>query len=190
MVDQIIVINDGSTDNTVKRIPNESKITLIAREVNRGKGYSLNEGFREAAKFGSEIVVTLDGDLQHQPELIPDFVEALKHSDIVIGKRKKTGSQMPVHRRLSNFLTSLLVNIKTGYRLHDSQSGFRGYRLNRIIDILPEAPGYEAETEILINASRKGLTVSEVEIPTIYTEFPSKMNYIQAIRGFLRVILQ
>jgi len=135
-------------------------------------------------------LITLDGDLQHPPEYIPSFLLAIENADIVIGKRKKSGSDMPLHRRLSNSVTSFLINLKTGYKLRDSQSGFRAYRLEKIISILPISDGYEAETEILIKASGRGLTIREVEIPTIYTGLPSKMSYPRAIFGFLRILLK
>lgn len=183
-------MNDGSTDQTLNEIPDDPKILVIDRKENRGKGYSLNDGFRKASQLGAEFVITLDGDLQHPPEYIPAFLEAVQRYDMIIGRRQKSGSDMPFHRMMSNFLTSFMVNKRTGYRLHDSQSGFRAYRLEKIIDILPESDGYEAETEILIKASRKGLTVAEVEIPTIYTELPSKMSYPAAIWGFIRTIIK
>lgn len=83
-----------------------------------------------------------------------------------------------------------MINLRTGYKLNDSQSGFRVYRLEKILPILPKSDGYESETEILISASKRGLVVTEVEIPTIYTGQPSKMNYSNAILGFLRVLFK
>lgn len=188
-VDLLILINDGSTDNSKDKIPQDPKILLIESPVNEGKGAALNQGFREALALQAEFVVTLDGDGQHSPGCIPEFFEKLKENDIVIGARKKIPGVMPPQRILSNYLTSLMLSMKVGRRVIDSQSGFRGYRVTTLPGNLPQNAGFMAETEILINLLRKNLRLGYVEIPTIYENQQSKMNPVGSILQFIRLML-
>jgi glycosyltransferase involved in cell wall biosynthesis len=188
-VDFLILVNDGSTDGSKDKIPQDPKILLIESPVNEGKGAALNHGFREAIALNAEFVITLDGDGQHSPECIPEFFEKLKANDCVIGARKKIPGIMPPQRILSNFLTSLMLSMKVGRKVRDSQSGFRGYRVAALSGNLPKNTGFMAETEILINLLRKNLRLGYVEIPTIYEDQQSKMNPIESILHFIRLML-
>ncbi len=95
---------------------------------------------------------------------------------------------MPIQRRLSNKLTSLLLSIKTGQKIIDSQCGFRAYKSEVIKNIKTNFPGFEAESEMIIKAARKGYKIGFVDITTIYGDEKSKMKPVRAIIGFLRVL--
>ncbi len=133
-------------------------------------------------------VVTLDADLQHDPKYIPRLIEGLQSFDIVIGNRLKNLKGMPIQRRLSNKLTSFFLTIKTGQNILDSQCGFRAYRSRSIEICKNRFFGFEAESEILVKAAKKGFKIGFVDIPTIYGNEKSKMRPVQAIIGFLRVL--
>lgn len=188
-VDCVIAVNDGSTDNSVSNVPGGDNIVLLQNELNLGKGAALNKGFRESLSKGFAVTFTLDADLQHPPESIPDFLPLLDKYDIVIGNRLEDLSGMPPQRILSNRLTSFLMSIKTGQKILDSQCGFRGFKTGILKDILPTFTGYEAESQILINASRRNNKIGFVKVPTVYGDEESKMNPFQAIAGFIRVLL-
>ncbi len=187
--DIIIAVNDGSTDNYLKQIKISEKIVLISNKKNEGKGFSLSRGMRKSIELKSDITVTTDADLQHPPEYIPALIKALANYDIVIGNRMVDLKEMPFNRILSNKLTSLILSIKTKQFMADSQCGFRAYKTSILEDILPFSKGYEAETEILIKAARKGYKIGFITIPTIYGNEKSKMKPIMTIKGFLRVLL-
>lgn len=189
-VDLIIAVDDGSTDIYDHTVFESPKVILIKLGTNHGKGYALNVGFKKSIELNSQYTITLDADLQHPPELIPQFISELHHADIVIGARRKSATAMPPHRRLSNFLTTLLLSLKTGRKFDDSQSGYRGFKTGVLPGILPQSSGFEAETEILINASENELLCSSIPIPTIYNDSVSKMQSIPAILGFIKVILR
>ncbi len=187
-VDYIILVDDGSTDNSVQNIPDDKRIIIEKIAFNTGKGFALNAGIRKAITMGASLVVTLDGDAQHPPEHIPEFFDKLNEFDVIIGARKRTPGVMPVQRIISNFLTSFLLSFKVGCFVKDSQSGFRGYRTEHLIEILPVNKGFMAETEIIVNALRKGLRLGYTPIPTIYGDQKSKMTPVKSILDFLKLL--
>ena len=187
-VDCVIAVDDGSIDNSVKKITKDGKVFILQNKNNMGKGYSLSLGFRKSIELNSEYTATLDADFQHPPELIPSFLEKLHDNDIVIGNRLESIKDMPVHRVLSNKLTSFLLSIKTKRKVLDSQCGFRVYRTKILSNIIPKFYGFEAESGIIINAIRKNYKIDYLNIPTIYREDKSKMRAAQAITGFIKVL--
>jgi dolichol-phosphate mannosyltransferase len=189
-VDIVIAVNDGSTDKSVDKIKNMDRMALIDLKKNHSKGYALNEGFKKSIEINSEITLTLDADLQHPPEFIPGFLNAVNDFDIVIGNRKKRLGVMPIQRIISNKLTSFLLSKKTGQKILDGQCGYRLYKTKILKDILPASSGYEAESEILIKASRCNYKISFVDISVIYGEQESKMKAWRTIKGFLKVLLK
>ncbi|MDP3682831.1 MAG: glycosyltransferase family 2 protein, partial [Ignavibacteria bacterium] len=112
-VDKLILVNDGSTQKIDDLIVTDSKINLLEFEKNMGKGAALKRGINEALIFGSEFIITLDSDYQHEPGFIPLFLKALESSKFVIGKRNISFKQMPFLRVLSNTITSKVLSLKT-----------------------------------------------------------------------------
>jgi glycosyltransferase involved in cell wall biosynthesis len=186
--DIIIAVNDGSTDDFLKHIKINERIVLISNKKNEGKGFSISRGMKKSIELNSDITITIDADLQHPPEYIPELIKALDTSSIAVGNRLGNLKGMPLSRILSNILTSTLLSIKLKQFIKDSQCGFRAYKTGILHDILPMTRGYEAETEILINAKRKNYKIEFVVIPTIYNSHKSKMRSFKTILGFLRVL--
>ena len=189
-VDYVIAVNDGSTDKSCDEVPKNDKVFLLSYNQNRGKGFALKTGFEESIKHGSDITVTLDADLQHIPEKIPDLIFGLKDYHVVVGNRLENLKKMPVQRIMSNKLTSLLLSLKTKQRLKDTQSGFRAYKTGILGDIMPSYTGFEAESEMLVYAAEKNYKINFVPVPTIYADENSKMRPLQAIAGFIKVLLK
>jgi len=187
-VDYIIAVNDGSNDNLYLEERKKSFVEIIDLDKNFGKGKALSVGFEKAISSGFDYMITLDADLQHEPNYIPDLIYNLKLYDIVIGNRLNNLQTMPLQRRLSNKLTSLLLTVKTGQEIFDSQCGFRAYRRVVLEQIKTHNSGFEAESEILIKAAKKGFTIGFIDISTIYGNEKSKMRPLDAIIGFLRVL--
>lgn len=188
-VDEIIAVNDGSTDNSVDQIKGIEKVTLINIPLNKGKGYALKSGFTESLKIKSDITVTIDADMQHDPDYIPLLLNKTDSFDIVIGNRLKNVESMPYHRRISNYLTSFLLSKKLKVKIEDSQCGYRAYRTRIFSNIELFMNGFEAESEILVKAARNNFSIGFVDIPTIYADEKSKMRSFQAIKGFIKVLL-
>ena len=185
-VDHVIVVDDGSTDQTAK-VAAESGATVIVHERNMGKWIALQDGFKEAIKR-ADVIVQLDGDGQHDPDEIPKFLKALEESDVVVGYRSKKG--MPIIRKISNFITTTMLRLLFSLRVSDSQCGYRAYRrdaLEKLMNV--EAKGFEGETASLIMAKRLGLKIGEVPIKTIYGEEKSKMKVTRDTYRFLKTVL-
>lgn len=189
-VDTLIAVDDGSVDGSSKLISNIENVLLITLPKNIGKGYALQVGFDRAVKENFDLIITLDADKQHDPVYIPEFIEHLNNFDLVIGNRLKDLSKMPIQRVLSNKLTSLLLTIKTGKKILDSQCGYRSFKIDVIRKVRASSNGYEAESEMIIYAARKGFSIGFVDIPTLYGTEKSKMNPINAILGFVKILFK
>jgi glycosyltransferase involved in cell wall biosynthesis len=186
----IFAVNDGSDDDSYENERKNKKVKFIDLEKNYGKGKALDFGFKVAVSSGYKSIVTLDADFQHDPKYIPSLLEGLKLFDIVIGNRLKNLGNMPLQRRLSNKLTSFFLTKKTGQKILDSQCGYRAYSASVLKEVSTEYSGFEAESEMLVKATKKGFKIGFVDIPTIYGNEKSKMRPLQAIFGFLKVIIK
>lgn len=188
-VDFIVAVNDGSDDSSYEEIKNFQNLEVIELKKNFGKGFALQKGFEFCINQNFDAVVTLDADNQHNPKIIPNLLNKLELFDIVVGNRLNDLSNMPFHRRLSNKITSFLLTYKTGQKILDSQCGFRAYKKEVIENCKTFSTGFEAESEILILASRAGYKIGFTDIDTIYGTEKSKMKSITAIKGFIKVFL-
>ncbi len=168
--DKVIVCNDGSTDNTEEKAK-EKGATIINHKKNLGYGAAIIALFEEARKQNAEIMITLDGDGQHNPEQIPALVSALTENnvDVVIGSRfLDNNTNSPGYRKTGIKIITSASNFGTNFKVSDSQSGFRVYSKNAIDVIHPTEEGMSVSTEILLKASNKGLSVAEVPITISY----------------------
>jgi glycosyltransferase involved in cell wall biosynthesis len=189
-VDEVIAVNDGSSDGSEKTINNLERVQVILLNHNYGKGYALQVGFNECIQQNFDIIITLDADKQHNPAFIPEFISQLNYFDIVIGNRLNDTKDMPIQRILSNKITSSLLSIKTGQKILDSQCGYRGHKVDVLKKIKTFSLGYEAESEMIIYASRAGFKIGSVNISTIYGNEKSKMNPVKAIVGFIKILFK
>lgn len=187
--DIVIAVDDGSTDNSFEQIIKLDKVILISNAKNFGKGYSLRKGFEKAIELNSQLIVTLDADGQHKPEIIPELLNKISDCDIVIGNRMNDVKNMPLQRIFSNRITSYLLSKKLGVQIKDSQCGFRVYKSEVLESVKTSFNGFEAESEILVYAARKNFKIKFVDIPTVYENQNSKMKALQAIKGFLKVLM-
>jgi glycosyltransferase involved in cell wall biosynthesis len=160
----VIAVDDGSDDFWNTNETDNSNVKFISLSKNFGKGKALSAGFDEAIKSGYEYIITIDADLQHDPKYIPRLLDGLNEYDIVIGNRLYDLKGMPIQRRMSNKITSFLLSKKTGQWILDSQCGFRAYSSKVLQEVKTVFDGFEAESEILVRAVRKGFKVGFVDM--------------------------
>ena len=163
----IIGIDDGSTDATGSIMRDGCEVTE-SFAANRGKGAALRAAFGHAAILGATHVLTIDADGQHDPRCAPTLVAALDDADIVVGARTRTGTAMPLRRRISNAVSSAAISAVAGRPLPDTQCGYRAIRREVLDAVNAVGDRYEFETDFIIRAARSGFRISAVPIPTIY----------------------
>ena len=170
-VDKVVVCDDGSTDDTAV-LAKKAGAVVISHEKNLGYGATISTLFDYCRKNNTEIMVTLDGDGQHNPDQIPDLINViLKHKvDVVIGSRSlRDDKDLPSYRRTGIKIITSTINSATNLKVTDSQSGFRAYSKLAIDLIHPTESGMGVSTEILVKISNNGLSIAEVPITVSYT---------------------
>lgn len=182
---EVIVVDDGSTDNT-KQAAEGYKVTVLSNGRNRGKGYALRKGFKHA---GGNIIVTIDSDGSHDPKEIPDLIEPLFNgADIVAGSRFLGNGKNPTSKlkRLGNLLFNTLIMTLTGKRITDSQTGFRALKKEVLKKLNLESTGYEIETELTVKGLKNGFVYQEKPISCNRREH--SMSQLKVVRDGLRIL--
>jgi len=184
-VTQVVVVDDGSTDQTAATA-REAGATVLVHEQNRGKGAAITTALEHFVKSDASLAVFLDADGQHAPEEIPNFVAAMRDSGamLVVGNRMGETREMPLLRLLTNRFTSWLTSRAVGQRVFDSQCGYRLLRREVVPSLHFSSGRFETETEMLIQAGRAGHKIANVPIRTIYD--PSRRSRIKPFRDTVR----
>jgi glycosyltransferase involved in cell wall biosynthesis len=177
LVDKILAVDDGSTDDTPTHLAGTGVATLT-HEQNAGKGAALITAFKyvlENPEYEDcDAILTIDGDGQHNPEEITGLLDAYQHKPnaVVVGTREVDRPDIKWRRRWGNILSRYFISKACGQYIPDTQSGFRVFSRDLVREILPGlGPGrYETETAFLILAARAGREIVPVTISTIYTD--------------------
>lgn len=195
-VDAVIVVDDGSADNT-RRIAESAGAHVVSMAQNGGKGAALQQGLKFVLeRFGHCAIVLLDGDGQHDPNEIPAIVQPIltNEADMVVGSRfLEVRSQIPWWRQIGQHSLTLVTNVASGAPLTDSQSGFRAISSRAAQRFSFTGKGFSVESEMQFAAREQGLRVREVSITCVYEEPPKRnpvKHGLQVLDGILRMVLQ
>ncbi len=185
----IIVINDGSTDETLEILSELSGIEVVSYEKNRGKGYALRKGFENAIEKGYKYAITIDADGQHFADDIPLFVEKLqKEKDaVIIGARNMTQEGIPGKSSFGHKFSNFWFWVETGIKHPDTQSGFRLYPLERIRDMKWFTVKYEFEIEVIVRLAWKGVKVTYVPVKVYYAPREERISHFRPFVDFTRI---
>lgn len=184
----IIVVNDGSTDLTQLILSDYPQISIINLPENKGKGNAVKIGFRKAIELGFDFAITIDSDGQHYPDDIPVFVETLlaENEDVLlIGNRNMSQDGIPRKSSFGNNFSNFWFWFETGIKLQDTQSGYRLYPLNKI----PKkyfTPKFEFEIEIIVRTAWKHIPVKNVPVKVLYDP-AERVSHFRPFRDFTRI---
>lgn len=186
----IIVVNDGSTDDTaaiLQSIP--SPIEVVSYPDNRGKGYALVTGFKKAKALGYTHAITIDADGQHFADDIPCFIEGLKHNPegFIVGCRNLTEENMPRQNTFANRFSNFWFRLQTGVNLPDTQSGYRLYTLSSLKGLNLITSRYESELELLVYAAWAGVDITSVNVKVYYPPAEERVSHFRPIYDFFRI---
>lgn len=190
-VDHILVVSDGSTDDTAD-IARTLGVTVIEHKINRGKGEAIRSAISFALTHKFQWIVFLDADGQHPLDALPLFIELINNGDVdfILANRQNRSKVMPVHRQLSNGITSLIISLLIGQRIWDSQCGYRAVALNVIKSVDFHERGFQLESEMLIKCGKQGATFAHVPIQTIYNNASSSIHPFRDTINFINLVFK
>lgn len=188
-VDLVVVVDDGSPDETAAAAERAGAVAL-RHQRNQGKGAAIQTGLDYLLGTVVEWFFLLDGDGQHDPAEIPQFLAVAERTgaELVVGNRMNDLSAMPLIRRWTNQFMSWQIGAVCGQRLPDSQCGFRLVRRELIPLLMKCSTGFDFETETLLLACRHGYRIAFVPIRTIYRDETSKIRPVRDTIRYFRLM--
>ena len=185
---KLIVVDDGSKDNTYAMAKKHSDIAL-RHIINMGKGLALKTGIETALIHKPDVIVTIDSDGQNLPEDIPRLVKTLTENnlDLVIGSRPRN-KNMPTLMKLGNHGLYKIFKFLFKLNIYDTQSGFRAFKAKVYPKIRWGSTGYAIETEMLAKAGKNKLKCGEVPIQTIYLDDGKGTTPLDGFKIFLKML--
>ena len=179
-VDEVLVVDDGSRDETGARAQ-AAGATVLRHEHNRGKGCAVRTGLEYVLARPFTHVLLMDGDLQHRPDDVPKLTAAARERelDLVVGARRFDRARMPRARYYSNVIGSRALSAFIGAPIRDTQSGFRLVACAPLRNLVLTSTGYEIETEMLIRLAQLGARIGDVEVTLAYEGARSKLRPVR-----------
>jgi len=189
-VPDVVVVSDGSTDDTVDQARRAGAVVLT-HDRPRGKGAALLTGMSAMARRDLTHVLTMDGDGQHLAEEIPALTDAsaADPSALIIGTRRFETVQVAPIKLFGNRFANRWVEIACGRALPDTQSGFRVYPLQECLGLQVRALHFAFETEVLIRAVRAGIAIRSVPVRMYYPPIETRMSHFRPVLDTVRIIL-
>jgi glycosyltransferase involved in cell wall biosynthesis len=185
----VIVVNDGSTDDTQNILDRFSEIHSISYSPNKGKGVALRQGFRAAADQGYQYAISIDSDGQHFTRDIPAFLDCLGKNPgaLIIGARNMNQSSVPGKSSFGHKFSNFWFKVETGIELPDTQSGFRLYPIQRLQSMTFITRRFEFEIEVIVRAAWKGIPVISVPVSVYYAPPGERVSHFRPFADFTRI---
>jgi len=185
----ILLVNDGSTDQTAEILNGFPEMAMVSYSPNRGKGFALQQGFKKAAELGYEYAITIDSDGQHFAKDLPTFLQALESSPgtLFIGARNMHQPDVPGKSSFGNRFSNFWFKVETGIQLPDTQSGYRLYPVGRLKEMHFFTHKYEFEIEVIVRAAWKGIPVKPVPVSVYYPPPAERISHFRPFRDFTRI---
>jgi len=193
--ENIIIVDDGSSDDTYEK----AKIagaTALRHKINRGKGAATKTGIEAAKLLEADIIVTMDGDGQHDPKDIENLIKPIStnNCDVMLGTRLKNAKGMPWYKIIANHAGNFFTWWLFGLWVTDSQSGFRAYSKHAAEVINTNADRYEYDSEVIREINVYKLKFKEIPIAVRYTEYSMgkihKQGFINGTKTLYKMIFK
>ena len=200
LVDDILLVDDASQDNTVE-MARHLGLKTFTHPRNLGYGGNQKTCYREALKLGADIVVMLHPDYQYSPKLVDAMAHMIAsgHYDVVLGSRILAQSAldggMPLYKYIANRFLTLIQNFLIGHKLSEYHTGYRAYT-RKVLESLPlekNSDDFIFDNEILCEAVRAGFRIGEISCPARYFPEASSINFRRSVvygLGVLRCSIQ
>jgi len=188
---RIIVINDGSTDNTSKVLSNyKDQLVLLTNSENKGKGFSLRKSFAEAINRGFENAITIDSDGQHFPDDIPMLIaKAIENPGVLLmGSRDMSQPGVPKKSSFGNKFSNFWFYVEAGIRLPDTQTGYRLYPLVPLKKIKLFTTKFETEIEVIVKLAWQGVKIIPVKVKVLY-DMDERVTHFRPFKDFTRITI-
>jgi len=168
-VDRVVVVDDGSSDGT-SRSAEQAGAMVVRHGANEGPGRAYRSCFEAAHSLGADILVTLDGDGQHEPDELPRVLGPLLagEADLVIGSRFLNDYEIRRYRKFGIDVITWLYNLGSDVKVVDAQSCYRGYSRRALDNLRITESGFGFSVELLVQARQRGLVIKEVPVSCIY----------------------
>ncbi len=185
----IVVVNDGSTDDTKVLLASFPEISIVDYSPNHGKGYALRRGFDRAVELGYEYAITIDSDGQHFPSDLPVFLESITREAgaLLVGARNMGVDHVPAKSNFGNRFSNFWFRVETGIKLPDTQSGYRLYPVTKLAGMHFFTRKYEFEIEVIVRAAWKGIPVKPVPVGVYYPPASERVTHFRPFRDFTRI---
>ena len=185
----IVVVNDGSTDNTAEILAQYDFLQVVGYPQNVGKGWALRQGFQYAAEKGYEYAITIDSDGQHYPQDLPAFLDKLAETpgSVIIGARNMEQASVPGKSSFGHKFSNFWFWVETGIKAPDTQSGYRLYPVQRLRNMRFFTTKYEFEIEVIVRAAWAGIPVTFVPVKVYYAPKETRISHFRPFRDFSRV---
>ncbi|RJE72872.1 DUF2062 domain-containing protein [Reichenbachiella sp. MSK19-1] len=183
----VIVINDGATDDTAEILARFPQFEVITHPVNQGKGVALRHGFERAIELGYDYAITIDSDGQHDPDDIPLFLQVIAANPgaVVMGARNMEQEGVPGKSSFGNKFSNFWFWAETGISLPDTQTGFRAYPLAPISKKRWVTSKFEFEIEVIVRLAWSNISFESVPISVTYEE--DRITHFRMFRDFARI---
>jgi len=190
--DRILIVNDGSTDDTDRILENyQDRFTIITFPENKGKGMALREAFKQADRLGYDYIITIDSDGQHFPNDLPLFLDELEKQDpsvslLLIGSRNMDDPSVPGKSSFGNKFSNFWYYVETGIKLKDTQSGYRLYPIKDISKLKLFTTKFELEIEVIVKLAWRNVEVRNIPVQVLYDE-TERVSHFRPLKDFTRI---